>query len=352
MKLVASDCPTIIRWELHNQCNLSCPHCRHHALEKRNSEAYPQYYKEKLEFTREDIDQLLDEVAPYKPSFTLNVANEPTIGNTFPYALKAIKSRGLSGTFNTNGLRLTEELCTLLVDIEWDSVTISIDATTPESLMKSRGIPFLDQVHAAVFKLLKARGNRDFPRIGVTFVDCDYNHHELDEFVSYWTKHVDFIRTTGYIQDLTPDIAKIGGDHNKNELPAVRLPCKQLFTDMVLRANGDVTRCVITSESPNLSDTVVGNIFDDGGVLKVWQNSEFLRLRNIHNSGCSDSLDYCSTCDYWVETQAMEVTETSEHIIRKPSPYTTFYNVKSKINNWETKSLHDRQGLIVDCVLE
>jgi len=352
MKLVTPKCPAIIRWELHNQCNLSCPHCRHHALDKRKSDNYPDYYRTKKEFTTHEIDRLVEEVAEYKPSFTLNVANEPTIGDTFMHACRKIKAHGLSGTFNSNGLKLTKEIAKFLVEIEWDSVTISVDATTPESLMKARGIPFLDQVHDAVFNLLEARGDKPFPRIGVTFVDCDYNHDEIPEFLDFWKQHVDFIRTTGFIQDLIPDVEKIGGEIARSSVPEERLPCKQLFSDIVIRANGDVTRCVITSESPSLEDTVIGNVFSDGGVLGVWNSQEFERLRDIHNSGGACNLDYCNSCDYWIETLDMQEEVTEEFVIRKPGPYTTFYNIKNRIGNWDKERLHDRQGLIVSCLVE
>lgn len=352
MKLAQPKCPMIIRWELHNQCNLSCPHCRHHALEKRKSDDYPEYYKQKYEFNEQSILALIQEVAPHKPSFTLNVANEPTIGQHFKYALGLIKQYGMNGTFNSNGLKLSKELAEYLVEIEWDSVTISIDATTPESLMKARGIPFLDQVKQAVFNLLEARGDKLHPRIGVTFVDCDYNHHEIPEFLAFWKQHADFIRVTGFIQDMIPDVEKIGGETNRESMPAKRLPCKQIFSDIVIRANGDVTRCVITAESPTLEDTVIGNIFEEGGVINVWNNDEFNRIRSVHNESDCSGLDYCNSCDYWIETLDMKEEETDEFIVRKPSAYTTFYNVKDKITNWEKNKLHDRQGLIVDCLID
>ena len=351
-KLDKGICPKIIRWELHNQCNLSCPHCRHHALDKRKSDDYPEFYKTKHEFGEEEILNVIKEVAPYKPSFTLNVANEPTIGKHFAYTLKKIKEYGMNGTFNTNGLKLTPKIANLLADIEWDSVTVSVDAMTPESLMKARGIPFLEQVHQAVFNLIEARGNRKLPRIGVTFVDCEYNHHEIEPFLEFWKKHVDFIRTTGYIQDLVPDIEKIGGAHTRKEMPKDRLPCKQIFSDMVLRANGDVTRCVITSESPNLNDTVLGNIFEEGGILNVWSNDEFSKIRDIHNNGGCGNLDHCNTCDYWIETLEMKEEVTDDFLIREPSAYTKFYNVKSKLDNWQKDKVYDRQGLIVECLLD
>ena len=59
---------------------------------------------------------------------------------------------------------------------------------------------------------------------------------------------MDVIRVTGYISDLEPDAEKIPGVV-KEELPD-RVPCKQIFRDIVIRANGDITPCVISSEQP------------------------------------------------------------------------------------------------------
>ena len=138
----------------------------------------------------------------------------------------------------------------------------------------------------------------------------------------------------------------------KDQASPKKLPCKQIFSDIVLRANGDVTRCVITSESPTLEDTVIGNIFKEGGLLNVWNNNEFNKIRELHNEGKACDLDHCKTCDYWIETMDMEAEETDEFIIRKPGPYTTFYNIKERTNNWDKERLHDRQGRIVSCLVE
>ena len=36
-KVVSKDFPEIVRIELTNTCNLQCPHCRHHAPEKKKT---------------------------------------------------------------------------------------------------------------------------------------------------------------------------------------------------------------------------------------------------------------------------------------------------------------------------
>jgi radical SAM protein with 4Fe4S-binding SPASM domain len=337
MKITHQEIPNIVRLELTNICNMSCPHCRHHSPKLRK-ENYADYYKTPIHMTEDQVTTIIDEVAASKPSFTLNVANEPLIAPAFKYAAKKVKEYGLTGTFNTNGVKIDEDIAQLLVDIEFDSVNISVDALTPETLKKARGTTKLDRLIEKVELLLKIRGEKQFPRIGVTFVITDYNNHELQGFLDFWKKRVDVIRVTGYIREGKPDITAIPGAR-KEDLPE-RVPCKQLFRDIVIRANGDVTPCVITSEYP---DIVIKNIFKDGGVKAVWDSDEFNKLRELHRNFQWNEIPHCRECDYWIETFEMKEKEQDGFLIRSPSPFSVFYNVKDKLKNWN-RDLVDRQG--------
>lgn len=344
VRLKHKEMPDIVRLELTNTCNLACPHCRHHSKEKRKPENYSPYYQTPIHMTEERIAAIFEEVATYKPSVTLNVANEPLVAKTFPFAARKVKELGLVGTFNTNGVTLDEKMSQFLVDLQYDSVNVSIDAMTPETLKRARGITTLDRLIKNVETLIRIRGEKLLPRIGVTFVETDYNCHEIPDFLNFWKQRADVIRLTGYIQDLTPDVSRIPGVR-REDLPE-RVPCKQIFRDIVIRANGDITPCVITAEQPSI---VVGNIFRDGGVRAVWNGEGMNKLRELHNSGRWDEISFCKPCDYWVETFDMKVEERDDFLIRTPSPYTTFYNVIDKMKNWN-KDIHDRQGMDVNSV--
>ena len=45
----------------------------------------------------------------------------------------------------------------------------SIDAVTKETLAKVRSVDKLEKIESAVFRLMKARSDREYPRIGVSF---------------------------------------------------------------------------------------------------------------------------------------------------------------------------------------
>ena len=129
--------------------------------------------------------------------------------------------------------------------------------------------------------LLKIRGQRPLPRVGVTFVETDYNYHEIPGFLEFWRQRADVIRVTGYISDLEPDVSKLPG-WNRDDMPSERVPCKQIFRDLCIRANGDIATCVITSEVPEI---IVGNVFKEGGLRAVWNNNNMNELRYLHNNG-------------------------------------------------------------------
>ena len=139
-------------------------------------------------------------------------------------------------------------MCDFLVENDFDSVNISIDATTPETLKLARGITALDKLQRNVKRLLDARTSKRLPRVGVTFVAMPYNKHEINTFISYWKEFADF-RFTGYSQINLQIFQSYQVLRLKN---TSRIPCKQIYRDIVIRANGDVTPCVITSESHNI----------------------------------------------------------------------------------------------------
>lgn len=333
------DYPEIVRLELTNTCNLSCPHCRHHAQEKRESGAYHSYYRTPIHMTQAQIDAIVDEIAEWQPSVTLNVANEPLLAPLFRHAAAAVKKKGLAATFNTNGLLIDEELARFLVDIEFDSINVSVDALTPEVLKKARGFTRLDKLVDKVELLLRVRGAQKKPRIGVTFVETEYNTHEIPGFLEFWRSRVDVIRITGYIQDMHPDVEQINAHMRRDMLPE-RVACQQLFRDIVIRANGDVTPCVITAEQPEIT---IGNIFRDGGIRAVWTAPAFQALRDLHMAHRWDEIDACAQCDYWVETLDFQERVENGFLIRTPSPYSSFFNVLDRLDTWN-RSLHDRQG--------
>jgi len=281
----------------------------------------------------EQVQQIIDEITEFHPSLTLNIANEPLIAKAFEHCVRQVKGRGLVATFNTNGVALTEDIARLLVETQFDSVVVSVDAATADTLKKVRGIRDLDKLVWTIEMLLEIRGEKTLPRIGVSFVPQPANQHEMPKFIEYWGKKVDFIRITGFVDDDQPRVS--GGS-----LPP-RIPCQQLYQNIVIRANGDVSPCVVCTVNPKI---VMGNVFRDGGVLAVWRGERLQHWRSLHDSGRWSELHPCHQCDYWVDSCGFKEEIRDGFLVRTSSPFTTFYNVIDRLKNWDRTVLHDRQG--------
>ena len=195
--VTADRMPNILKLELANTCNLTCSHCRFFSKEIDVKD----YYKTEVGMTEDRVRKIFEEIGSNKASFTLNVANEPLQAPQFKMCVTELKKYGHTGTINTNGLLLNKDMCKFLVEQQFDSVSISVDAVTKESLKRIRGITAIDKIIRNVKRLVEIRGNKALPRIAVSFVIMPFNAHEVPEFLNFWKNIVDVIRFTGCVPD-------------------------------------------------------------------------------------------------------------------------------------------------------
>jgi len=248
---------------------------------------------------------------------------EPLLIPNLRERLRDMKSRGISIAFNTNGLTLDDELAKLMVDIELDSISFSIDATSRDSLMKIRGIDKLEKIEAAVFRMLAARGDRELPRVSVSFTLQDANRREEQEFVDRWSGIVDCVRVGLLFENGTfPDMKP----------PETRLPCPALYKTMPIHNDGTVTICCLDG----FKETNVGNVFEKG-VKAVWGGEEFARVRYYHETGQWDKVPFCKNCNGWAQHEFEEEIQDGLYIRR--SPEFTYYNRIERLKNWQGRLL-------------
>src|SRR5438477_1972839 len=179
--LPVPELPPRVLFDLVTDCNLKCPMCIvHGATDDPRLQAYL-----KKSMSLEDAKRVLDEIMAARPLVMPSMWSEPTMSPTFKEHVQQMKSAGLTTAMNTNGLKMNADLAQFLVDIKFDSVFFSVDATTSETLKKVRGITRLDLIHKAVELLMTTRANNLLPRIGVSMTLQDTNRHEREEFVEF-----------------------------------------------------------------------------------------------------------------------------------------------------------------------
>jgi radical SAM protein with 4Fe4S-binding SPASM domain len=230
-----------------------------------------------------------------------------------------MKERGIAVALNTNGLLLTEEIAQFFVDIKLDSLFISIDATSQETLKKVRGVDKLEQIQEAVFRMLRVRGDATYPRIGVSFAFEKENQHEHDEFVSYWVKYVDVVRVNQVYE---------GGRWQRIPMPENRVPCKAIYHTMAIHHDGDVSVCCLDG----FKETNLGNVVKEG-VKSVWLGEEFQKVRHYHETGQYDRIPFCKNCNVWANYTYEE--EIQANLLIRRSPGMTYYNSIERLSGWE-----------------
>ena len=312
--LPVSDLPERVLMDLATKCNLRCPMCPVWGSEDEAAIDSVEGVMD-LEASR----HLLDEIMVAKPLIQPNMYGEPLLAPNLRERIVDMKARGMAVAMNTNGLTLTEDLAQFFVDQKVDSVMFSIDAVTRPTLRKIRGIDKLEKIETAVFRLLKMRGETDFPRIGVSFTIQDDNRHEADAFVSRWVGVVDVVRM---------GIIFVNGTFPDMETPLVRLPCPAIYNTLPVHNDGTVTVCCLDG----FKTTNMGNVFNDG-VPAVWQGEELAKVRYYHETGQWDKVPFCKPCNGWAQYEFEE--EVRDGLLIRKSPQYTYYNKIARLKNWQ-----------------
>lgn len=314
------DLPERYLFDLRSECNLACPMCLLHGAPD-SPEKEAAMGKMSLEAAR----QILDEIMVAKPLVQPSMWGEPLLARNFREHIHAMKERGIAVAFNTNGLTLREHSARFLIEEKVDAVFFSIDATTPETLKKVRGVDKLDKIANALRLLVRLRDEAgvNLPRVGATFTVQNENAHELDEFVDYWIKVADLVRV-GFVFE-NGRLTEIGE-------PPERQPCAMIYQTMPIHHNGDVSLCCWDSHRR----AIMGNVFADGGVKAVWHGDKFQEVRRHHESGEFDKVPFCKDCNAWAGHQYTEEITARNNVpvlIRRSAQF-AYYNRLDRIDSW------------------
>jgi MoaA/NifB/PqqE/SkfB family radical SAM enzyme len=312
--LPVPDLPDRLLVDFATRCNLRCPMCPVWGLED-EAQIAPLKGIMNLSAARE----LLDEFTTKKPMVAPSIYGEPLLIPNLREVLGAVKSRGMALALNTNGLTLTEGIAQFFCDIEVDSVMFSIDATTKQTLKKVRSVDKLEKIESAVFRLMKARGDREYPRIGVSFTIQDDNRHEADDFVARWVGVVDVVRMGIVFED---------GRFPEMVEPPQRVPCPVIYKTMPVHNDGSVRLCCLDGTRT----TNMGNVFDEG-VRRVWHGEAFAKVRYYHETAQWDKVPFCKNCNGWAQYEYEE--EIRDGLLIRRSPEYVYYNTINRIGNWK-----------------
>ena len=287
-------------------CNLSCPKCYTHGD---NAPSTLERSKEVMPL--EEFTKLCQEMQPFRPRVTPQTWDEPLLTpNLFRY-LKIMKDHDLVITMDTNGVLLNHNNRKALIDLEVDSIFISIDATTAATYKQVRGKDTYDLVCKNVHSLIEERGDRKLPRIGVSFVIEDENQAQEDEFVQYWKSIVDVIR----VNKVFSSGRKVVGVDEKE-----RTSCWSLYDSMMIHPSGKVSLCCVDTHG----EVEIGNAFKTG-IEQLWTKGAFSEIRQHHENKEFSKISICENCNLW--SNDLPVKEVDNEYIKVKT--STHYYVNS-----------------------
>lgn len=316
--LPVTDLPERVLIDYATKCNLRCPMCPVWGSD--DNEAIESV---KGIMSADNARRMLDEMMAAKPLAQPSIYGEPLLIPDLRERLTEMKSRGMTVALNTNGLTLTDEIAEFFVEAGLDSIFFSLEGVTRETLKKIRGIDKLEKIEAAVFRMMKVRGDRRVPRIGVSMTIQDGNRQEERAFVDRWSGVVDCVRV-GLIFE--------NGTFPEMHAPEKRLPCPALYKTMPVHNDGDVTICCLDA----FKATNVGNVFRDG-VKEVWHSEEFAKVRYYHETSQWDKVPFCTNCNGWAQYEFEE--EIRDGLLIRRSPQYTYYNRIDRLDNWQGRLL-------------
>lgn len=308
------DFPPRVLIDFATDCNLRCPQCL-----VWNEDNGIKSGKVKGVMPEQYALRILEQLYKFHPMVHPSLWAEPLIVPNFTKYVSLMKSKGLKVSMNTNGIALTDKLANFFVEVRLDAIMFSIDAATPATLMKIRGIKKIPTLERAVTKMLTARGNRIFPRIGVSFTVQEANEGELDAFIERWLGKVDVIRISHKFEN--------GNFYNLTS-PKDRIPCPALYKTMPIHSDGTVSICCLDG----FRTTNMGNAFE-GNLKNIWNGHKFNAIRKLHETGRWDEIDICASCNGWSQESYTEEVK-DDHLIRR-SPLYTYYNKLSALDSAE-----------------
>ena len=249
-------------------CNLSCGFC----------DTTIRAHKDPAELPAKRQLELVDEAADMGAQRVMILGGgEPLLASHTPELLRRVKARGMRGMLTTNGTLLTGATRSLLVEIGWDEVHISVDGAVPATHDRLRGRPgAFRKTVAAICRLraLRDASGGEFPRLTLHMVLTRFNVDELSGMVrlaaAVGADSVELDALVAY----RPEQAEFElTDAEKSRLPRRLAEGVQLAVELRVRTNyARFSPSSATARGAQLPEAGTGEGFRRAPCLKPWHH--------------------------------------------------------------------------------
>lgn len=243
---------------LTNRCNLKCYFCP----------------VSRTKIKREDMsmDMAFKIIRDVKVEHHISLAlfGESTLYEHLSEVVDAVRRKGVQSILYTNGQILTKGMLNV------NKLVISLDATSREEYIETKGIDGYDRVLGHIKELMS---HKKRPEITVQFADLKYKN-EFPKVKADKIKHGRYISWGDQVEWKSDSKRKIRKP----------LPCLHIYRFLNVASNGDVVMCCLDYNH----STVLGNV-REGNIMDIWNGSKFNKLRKLQEEGKFS--DLCLKCE-------------------------------------------------------
>lgn len=271
-----------------------------------------------LESFKKYVDYVPDDIVNF-PIILCPLGETLTFKNLVPMVqyITDTKPNAIS-IFATNGLLLTEEMATDLIDASLSNIMISVNAPDREEYKWYTGYDGYEKLEKNIVNFVRIRNekNLDKPFIRVQVLGIKRFESKFEMFIKKWEQIVDAVEVTpvAFCNNI-PELENIDKFKKDIDSPVV-MTCSALFRHCMIYPDGKIVPCTdptppMTSEYP----VVLGNA-NNVNPFEIWKSLPYMKLREKNLNGLP-IMDACLTCDRIVSGD-WTINETFEQdLIRK-----------------------------------
>jgi len=277
--------PTDILIETTTRCNLRCPMCPRHKLDRPKQDMSFDLWK-----------KIIDQIVDIDPNTVIwpSILGEPLLlGDDIFRYIGYAKEKGLRKIcMNTNLAVFDSSLIEPLFSSGVDEVIIGLDSVISETYSRIRIGGDLNTVLKNIDTIVneKARRGSNKPNITIQYVMQDENEAEETHFTEYWGKKnwgltlkLRYRTSWGGLVEPTHRMV-----NQKRE--ARDMPCLWLLRQLLIFCNGDVPQC------HSMAEPYFGNV-SSTPIIEIWNGC----LGEIRERHLRKSFDFfpCNQCNDW-----------------------------------------------------
>lgn len=170
--------PLLVNLEITKRCNLKCIHCDI----RKTHETYSDIINK--EFSTSEVKEIIDSLKSFGTKYISISGGEPFLRKDIFELIEYIKNTGMGLHISTNGLLITKEVAKRINDLGLNTVSISLDAVSPELHDEIRGVKgSFEKAVEGIKNLVNYEDKHT--QVGISPIITNLNLDELPKLVNF-----------------------------------------------------------------------------------------------------------------------------------------------------------------------